>query len=41
MLNFKYSQSSQFCFFLLSAQAATVFNCCDQPACCDASSCCN
>lgn len=24
----------------LSAQAATVFTCCDNPACCDGSGCC-
>jgi hypothetical protein len=25
----------------LSAQAATAFTCCDNPACCDSSNCCN
>lgn len=27
-------------FASLSAQAATTFTCCDNPACCDGSSCC-
>lgn len=26
--------------FSLSAQAATVYTCCDNPACCDGSGCC-
>jgi len=41
MLNFKVFAVVAVLFLSLSAQAATAFNCCDQPACCDASSCCN
>jgi hypothetical protein len=41
MFKFKVLAVVAVLFLSLSAQAATGFNCCDQPACCDYTTCCS